>query len=630
MHAPSAHPLLDALVASLRGCRAPAQVAGVLQQITRDLDAQPERAQRLRAELRQLLARTDSTHLLTEAGILSDEGLLAGLASRIAHRLAPPPPRAMDLEHALARLVRPTDLRWIRALEQAELEALVRSLTDDEGDWDEPKEYASALVILATRIAGAGVDSRLVERMPDLEGWNSPFLELARSVDAVATAAAEGRPTGAVCQEALAVVDRCEGRVRAFRQAKTTVGTTLELSSASLRMVQQLCRLRLLLQILDPHLGPAATTRLVCRLLGAGARRHHLLDFARDKLDLLAYLVVGNAARKGEGYTVDTTAELWSFLAKSAGGGVLVAVFAIIKTQLASDILAPLPQALLYGASYALCFGLIYVTGATLATKQPAMTASHLARALEGGSETRVFVDLVRAISRCQVVSFVGNVLGAAALTALIATVYHQVVGQPLIDTDKASSLLDSLHPTLSATAWYAAIAGVLLSLTGIVSGTIDNAVVFHRVGQRIASGMGVFRLLPGGLRPRTADLVDRKLGGLSGSVLLGFLLGSAGTVGWITGLPIDIRHVAFASGHGALALLALPAEQAWTWLPVVLVAVFVVGLVNFLVSFLLTLGIAVEARQVERIAWRQHLAALGWLVLRQPLSFVLPPRTSG
>ena len=66
------------------------------------------------------------------------------------------------------------------------------------------------MVILATRIAGGGMDPRLVERMPELEAWSSPFLKLSRDIDTYAVNLVNQAPRD--CEAALALVDACIDR----------------------------------------------------------------------------------------------------------------------------------------------------------------------------------------------------------------------------------------------------------------------------------------------------------------------------------------------------------------------------------------------------------------------------------
>lgn len=621
----------DTFRAFLDGLRAaadegPEAVTAALRASTERMRREPAHREALRAELRALLEATTSTHLLTEVGILSGDSIAAGALHRVGARVAPAPPRGPELEHVLRSLFSPADAAALASADIVELSVWAGVLLEETTDWDDRGELASALVILATRVAGAGLDARLSERMPSLEAWGSPFIELSRLIDHYAEAYV--RDAHAPLTEAtLACIDRCTERVQAFRSEKQTLGTTLYLSSASLRMLQQLRRLRLLVGFTldDERAGASAelTHALACEL----GRRWPTAHFIAEKLELLAYLVIGHAAQKGDKYAVRRPSEYWGFWKKSLLGGLLVGIFASVKIHLTHEGLAIVPQAFVYGANYALCFALIYVFGGTLATKQPALTASRLAESLEAGAGPEPFAELVRAIWQSQFVSFLGNIAGAAACAAIVALCVAEITTVDLVSPAEATALAKKMHPLQSGTIWYAAVAGVMLSTAGFIAGFIDNAVVFHRVADRVRAGSGVFGLLPLRWRPAAAERVEQHTGGISGNVVLGFMLGSAGAVGIILGLPIDIRHIAFASAHGALALMYAPGLLTAAGVATVVLSALTVGLVNFLVSFGLTLGVAVQARRLDGVDWRAGRRELWRLFRTRPLRFLLPLR---
>lgn len=620
-------PALAELVGALRVAHSagPVEVDRALEASTRRIRSDDEYRDRLRDEVRTLMSSSSSTHLLTEQGILSDEPLGAGVLTRIGRRMAPAPPKQQGLGVMLRDLLSPADRVLFAELEPDHLEDWVAALLGDSSGWDDRSQLASALVILATRVAGAGVDHRLSERMPSLEAWNSPFVVLSRVVDQFAEAYVTGAGHDKHADGTLATIDRCVAQVTRFRAEKAQLGTTLYLSSASLRMLQQLQRLRLLVRCTLPEQRACAVATLALALGEHVCRPFPVRHFVREKLDLLAYLVVGHAAQKGSKYVVRNARDYFGFWGKSLFGGVLVAIFACIKLHLSHEGLAPAPQALIYGLNYAICFALIYVFGATLATKQPALTASRIADALEEGPEHESFPELVRAIWRSQFVSFLGNIVGAALFATAIAFAFAAAVGQTLISDAEARALADKMHPLRSASIWYAAIAGVMLSTAGFFAGFVDNAVVFHRVADRVRAGGGVFRVLGRRLREVLAQRIEAHTGALSGNVLLGFLLGSAGAVGVMLGLPFDIRHIAFASSHGALALLYAPELVTPADVAVVLASISVIGFVNFVVSFTLTLAVAINARRLDGVDWRSGLRSVVRLALRSPFSFFLP-----
>ncbi|MEZ4470218.1 MAG: hypothetical protein R3F60_05320 [bacterium] len=467
------------------------------------------------------------------------------------------------------------------------------------------------------------MDAWPTERLPDLESWRSPFLHLARRWTPTASARdrPDGRPRGPPAGA---------GRHRRLRRR----GGGLPGAQGHPRDHPAP------LQSLPADAAaarPPAPAGGVRRRRGGAARRRHprprparrrrasRADAPLHRAEARAARLPGRGPCRPEGRALRGPQALGSLEVSAqerprrrAGGRLRLPLL-----HLSHEGMAPVPQALLYGLNYAVCFVLIYMLGATLATKQPALTASRLSMALEEGESHESFAYLVRAIWRSQFLSFVGNIGGAALFSLLIAAGYGAWRGVPLVEASEAAALGAKLDPVGSASLFYAAIAGVLLSAAGFFAGYVDNAVVFHRLGERVRRGAGIFGAVPAGWRPRLAHRLDQDLGGLSGNVALGFLLGSAGALGVILGLPIDIRHIAFASSHGMLSLVY--GGPAGPGVVTIFAGVLLIGLVNFVVSFALTLGAAVAARQVEGAAWRPALRSLWRLAAARPLLFFVP-----
>ena len=110
------------------------------------------------------------------------------------------------------------------------------------------------------------------------------------------------------------------------------------------------------------------------------------------------------------------------------------------------------------------------------------------------------------------------------------------------------------------------------------------------------------------------------------GNLFFGCYLGMAGAVSVLTGLPIDIRHVAFSSANLGTAVTSLGLEATRQILPWAVVGVIGIALVNLLVSFSLALYVAMKSRRLGA----QQMLRLGQRVLREflrrPFDFVRPP----
>jgi site-specific recombinase len=210
-------------------------------------------------------------------------------------------------------------------------------------------------------------------------------------------------------------------------------------------------------------------------------------------------------------------------------------------------------------------------------------------------------------------------------VACLIAALWPWVFGHALATPEKTQALIGELHPLASGALFYAAVAGVGLFLSGLVSGFFDNRARYHQLAARIAAAprlawLGRARLTS------LASYLDAHYGAILGNLFFGMYLGLVGVFGKLTGIPIDIRHVAFSSANVGTALVS--AESLVELAPFVWAAagVIAIALVNLAVSFGLALMVAMRSRGIG--SWQAM--RLGRLLARdfaaRPLSFFAPP----
>jgi site-specific recombinase len=287
-----------------------------------------------------------------------------------------------------------------------------------------------------------------------------------------------------------------------------------------------------------------------------------------------------------------------------------------------------------YSLNYGLGFVLIHVLHFTIATKQPAMTAATLAASLDGRESREARLDalagLAAEVSRSQWVSIAGNVVVTMITAFAIALTASQFLGLQSAGPEKAAHLLHDLHPWQSLALLHAAIAGVYLFLSGLISGYYDNLSLYHRVPQRLRRVRWLRALLGRERLARLAGYVEHNLGALAGNFLFGCMLGLTPELGKLLGLPLDIRHVAFASANFAYGLVGLEFQVShWTVL-VSFAGVLLIGLVNLMVSFSLALKVALRSRGITRQQTEGLWPRVIGRFLERPRDFFLPPVGEG
>jgi site-specific recombinase len=187
--------------------------------------------------------------------------------------------------------------------------------------------------------------------------------------------------------------------------------------------------------------------------------------------------------------------------------------------------------------------------------------------------------------------------------------------------------LLHDINPVTSLSLFHAAIAGVCLFLSGLISGYYDNKASYNKIPERLLQVATLRRLFGVDRWGRITNYIGNNLGALAGNFFLGILLGSIGQIGVILGLPIDIRHITFSSANFAIALAGLDNHLTWQVWSISLTGIFAIGMVNLAVSFSLALYVAMRSRNVSFEQSGQLVRLLWQRFVRRGRDFFFPPK---
>lgn len=282
--------------------------------------------------------------------------------------------------------------------------------------------------------------------------------------------------------------------------------------------------------------------------------------------------------------------------------------------------------------NYSFGFIAIYIFGFTLATKQPAMTASVLIKSLEEGANTegdhiekyQPFAVLFARVFRSQFIAFVGNVVMAFPISLLGIWLIDYAFDYN-IAAAKWNTLLTDLSPIHSLAILHAAIAGVFLFLSGIISGSVSNRDKHNQVYFRIAEHPLLKKSIGKAKTLKLSQLYEKKWSGLIANFWFGVFMGSTASVGLFLGLNLDIRHITFASGNLALGLYGANYNVSNSMLFWGIFGIGIIGLVNFLVSFSLSLGLAFRSRSISVFELRFVTISIWNHFKKKPMSFFFP-----
>jgi site-specific recombinase len=594
----------------------------------------PAFARRVASTLGGVFEEGVSGGLFGRLGLPSDRGFFAESVDRISRRYLPEPRDDRDLLQLLARF-----FPWkasVRVLSSTPPE-LVRDLMlalGAGGAWAPLLQHViEANALLATRISALGLSDVLRARSPEVLLSESPFFRLPRAVDALIDAIRKGAEVSPRAAECRALVGEC-------RNVSESVVENLERSGVSVDVVyriellgKSLTRLDRLIRQLEPRSdlerADGAKSFLI-ELVETRLRDRELGDIVRSNLHLLARKIIERAGHTGEHYITSTWGEYLKMLVSAGGGGVLTAGTAALKFLIGWGHFAPFVEGMLAASNYAASFLIMQFLGFTLATKQPSMTAAALAGTLRESAaepDLSALVSMIARITRSQLAAAIGNiglVIPSAFAFDLLWRVQH---GRPFLDETTAHYVLHSLHPTESGTIFFAVLTGVILWSSSIVAGWLENWAVYRRLPEAIADHR-LGRFVGRGTMAWISRFFLRNIAGFGGNTSIGFMLGMTPSMGKFFGLPLEVRHVTLSTGALTLSLVALGPEALSTsafWAAAAGIAI--IGTLNFGVSFVLALAVALRARQVDRSARLRLLVSVVATYMRSPMQFFLPPR---
>ena len=488
-----------------------------------------------------------------------------------------------------------------------------------------------ALEMLSIWVAAEELDPDFMRIEPKLLEVDSPFIALKREIAALEMhyQTSETRYDDAHIR---VMLDQCRKVVERLRRKGTGVGAGSSVKMAHLleRLSQTLDRLELLLDVQmaeDTHTYQRLNLNLLYSLTVAAIEQRTTGLLWKRSVKMLARSISENSGYHGEQYITRNRSEYWGMLRSAAGAGVLIALMTLIKIHVNEQGYGEFKTMVLVSLNYAIGFMMIHMLHFTVATKQPAMTASSIAFEVERSDTGRavnkklatLFIDVVRS----QSVAVFGNVSVAILLAAVISGLFAFYQHQPLLSTEMVSHQLKSIRPFTQPTLFYAAIAGVWLFCSGIIAGFFDNRANYLDLRKRLSVHPLLMKIMPKQLRICFANYMHVHYGSLAGNFFFGILLGVTGYIGYLLDLPLDIRHVAFSSAN--LGYAAISSNMSVFSFILGLLSVLLIGLINLWVSFTLALWVALRARD-SKIDSFSMLASTIWTQIKEnPLNLIFP-----
>jgi len=581
--------------------------------------------------------------LLTESEIGSNKGFFSDASARLSFKFLPPVDEPGELRTQFDHLFsHKKDYQWVKAIPDENwtmfLEDIFRESNPSVVKYIE-KEILNSILILAQRAATLGIEPEVVSKIPRVDDLDSPFLGLNREVIFYVEKTLNPSNYSSLSENdykhILVMISQCNSQISYIYKHKDVFGISLQLTYLVRQLEQYLRRLSQLLELLetkDSSKKWLIITQLIKEFVYAENTKYSLRKHFSLNLQLLTFKVIENTSKTGEHYIASDKTAYWKLFIKALGGGTIVAFLCADKTRLYFQHLPIFWEAFFYSMNYSLGFMLIHLLGFTLATKQPAMTASTIASNLSNNGQNPNWLNtttqlLIRLI-RSQFISLMGNALIAFPVAYGLDWLYYYNSGYHIADPAKALRLIAELNAWESLALPHAALAGVYLMLSGLISGYYENKWIYNKYTQRIMHHPKLSRLFGQERLNRIAGYFERNFGALAGNFFLGVFLGSTSAIGFTLGLPLDIRHITFASGNFGIAVAGLGKHiTPDLWINSI-IGIAGIGIVNVVVSFGLSIAFALKSRNARFSEVKSLMGNLSWQFFHRGTAFFFPVKS--
>lgn len=575
----------------------------------------------LKEYITSIVSEKKFNRMISDADILQDSDFLYEVRKRTLNKVLPYQPQKDTLEYVLNQVFyKESDYIWLYKIPIEELFELFEIL-NFPSIYDQEKykegvlsELLYGIGLLTQRMSGRSMETNIIKMVPEYTHLENPFLGMEHEFLIFEKQLRRGEIQFLNAEDInykqfQILLKQCFEFINQAYRNSSKYGITLRVNQNLLRIRQQLERVELLASFLVVNKQQDKiynSIQIGLKIIEYNCYKNNISSLFKQSIQVVSYEITQYTAKTGEHYITETAKEYFKMFRGAIGGGLIVGFLCIIKVLMSKADTSDFGFAFLYSMNYASGFILIYLLKFTLATKQPAMTASAITKAIEEGMKEKgskedkhsAFAILFARLSRSQFIAFVGNVAMAFPVALFLIWIIDMATGVNITDT-KWHTLLNDINPITSPAIFHASIAGVFLFLSGVISGNISNKNKHNQVYYRIQEHPGLKRTFGINKTNKIAKWFEKWWPGIVSNFWFGVFMGSTYSVGHFLGLNLDIRHITFASGNIALGAYGadfnLPID-VWIWSAIGLV---IIGFMNFIVSFLLSLFLAFKSRNL-------------------------------
>jgi len=577
---------------------------------------------------------------LTESDILSEDAFYPELKKRLLNKVLPP----ADNENTVSFLVDAVsintkkDLEYLKNISNEDMNELFHLLGVENFVQNKTvrNELMLSMNILSWRTIGTALDVDVVRMAPEYKNFDNPFVALQSELNIL------------LGEFRIDTETKLNSNSETYRQIKIYISQCLEFVNISfknaheygisnktnqslLKIHQQLERINFILNLLIADLQEdyfKKSRLLFLSILSFKSRKNNISDLLSDSTRLISHLITTHTSEVGTHYITSSKKDYYKMFRKAAGGGVIVGILCVLKLLYSYQHGSDFSHAVIYSFNYAMGFVMIYLLNFTLATKQPAMTASTMARLLSKENENEKnyteFAHLVSKMVRSQFIAFVGNVLFCFPIACLVVYGLDVIFAHNIAEA-KASKLLLDLDPFRSKAIFHACIAGFFLFISGIIAGNVTNTGIFYHISKRIAKNPFLNYFFGEKISIKISNYYSKNWGGIVSNFWFGIFMGITAPIGIFLGLDLDIRHITFSAGNFALGLYGKEFDISLQTFLISFFTVFLIGFFNFMISFGLSMLLAFRSRKVNMQEIKMIIYEIFKYFKRKPLMFFYP-----
>jgi len=595
-------------------------------------------AEKISNEINLMLIDSKMSTNITNLGILSHNGFRHEISKRFYNKFLPTPPKKGDFRYIFSVLFdNKEDHLWVNSIKDEDWITFFSSIMSSDIYQKTMKDHffselLYAAEILSIKIASEEFDDNFIRLDHTLLDRDSSFIALHRDINDFVHKIQEEHidlvSTALDMRHIHVLIKQCKDQVKHLKKRSLNRGISIDLTYELERIGQMVQRVEEILQLIkqfDTHQSYLVLIRLFKTSVTKNATKNSLYEIYQQGIRMLAKSVTKNTGEHGEHYITDNMQKYIKMFFSASGAGMIIAIMALSKINIMQAELSEGTETILSSLNYGLGFVLIHLLGFTIATKQPAMTASTFAKAIEKGNNRRAnqkkLVELFIQVNRSQFAAVVGNVTFALLMAWGITYVVING-GNTLLSSEEATYYLQELEPYPAL--MYAAIAGVWLFCSGLIAGYFDNRANLLELRERYFHQPFLKNVMEDRSRKKLAIYLHDHHGAIAGNFFFGVLLGITPYIGYLLDLQLDISHVAFSTaylGYSSMHL-SLSMDEFLRFLSFVLL----IGLVNLSVSFILALKVSLLSRDSYFGNLFSFVKLFAKEVLKRPFALFFPP----